>query len=138
MRTKAIIAAAAAFFAYTAAWAAGPTDTFMKQVLSKNAAARENYWHRDLDSAKAYAEKKKMPLVVVWSNGDACTHCTTWESNANTTKFKNYVKSSGIVWVFGYPGDGHQGARNSGKIYKSSTQIQGLPNSVEKLLASIA
>lgn len=126
MRTKAIIAAAAAFFACTAAWAAadGPTATFMKQVLSKNAAARENYWHRDLDSAKAYAEKKKMPLVVVWSNGDACTHCTTWEANANTTKFKNYVKSSGIVWVFGYPGDGHQGARNSGKIYKFAYKNQ--------------
>ena len=116
--------AAAAMLASCGAYAASATATFVKQVRSASAEAVENAWNRDLDKAKAYALANKMPLVVVWSNGDACGHCVTWERNASSAAFKNYVKESGVVWVFGYPGDKHHGARNSGKIYKFAYKSQ--------------
>lgn len=118
------IIAAATMLASCGAYAASATKTFVTQVRSAKSAAAENAWNCDLDKAKAYAVKNKMPLVVVWSNGDACSHCVAWEKNASTTAFKNYVKESGIVWVFGYPGDKHHGARNTGKIYKFAYKNQ--------------
>ena len=103
---------------------AGTTATFLKQVHSYSADVAENGWYCNLSKAKAYATKNKMPLVVVWSNGDACGHCVSFENACKRAVFKNYVKESGVVWVFGYTKDGHDGARNTGSIYKFAYKNQ--------------
>ena len=121
MKRLATFAAAAL---YAACACAGTTAEFLKQVADYSADVAENGWYCNLSKAQAYAIKNKMPLVVVWSNGDACGHCVTFENACKRAVFKNYVKESGVVWVFGYTKDGHDGARNTGSIYKFAYKNQ--------------
>ena len=84
---------------------AGVTSTFLARRLGNSAEITPGKWHRDFNKAKKYAVDNGIPFVAVWSNGDACSHCIAFEKCLNTTTFKNYEKSSGIVFWFGYPGD---------------------------------
>ena len=54
-----------------------------------------------------------IPLIAVWSNGDACSHCTKFENACNSAYFKNWMKTSGCVFFFTYPGDGGDGKKES-------------------------
>ena len=66
-------------------------------------------WHADLDKCKAFAEANGIPLVAIWSNGDNCGHCKKWENNAISDAFIAWMKTSGIVFYFGYYGDPGKG-----------------------------
>ena len=95
--------------ASVAATAASPTATLLKNRASYNAdiatAVKQGKWVANFAKAKKYATDNKVPLVAVWSNGDSCGHCTTFEGAVNSSTFKSYMKSSGVIFYFVYSGD---------------------------------
>ena len=99
---------------------AGPTATLLNNRASYNAdvatAVAQGKWLANFYKAKKWATANKVPLVAVWSNGDSCGHCTTFENVVNSTKFKKYMKSSGVAFYFIYSGDKGDGTTSkSGK-----------------------
>ncbi len=87
---------------------AGPTADFLKSVLAKSAAATPGRWNSDFAKCKKYCEDNGVPFVAVWSNGDACGHCTAFEKACEKSYFKNWQKKSGIVFWFGCPSNGYK------------------------------
>ncbi len=79
---------------------AGETAKLVKTRLAASKAVVPGKWHASFSKSKAYAVKNGVPLIAVWSNGDACGHCVTFESACNSTTFKNWMKSSGCVFHF--------------------------------------
>ena len=89
---------------------AGATATFLKNSTTSATISLNGKWHRrHFAAAKAYADSNGVPLIAVWSNGDACSHCTKFEKACDSTVFKNWMKTSGCVFYFTYPGDGSEG-----------------------------
>ena len=84
---------------------AGQTATLLKTRLSAEKAVVPGVWHASFSKAKSYATEHGVPLIAVWSNGDACGHCVIFESACNSSYFKNWMKTSGCVFFFTYPGD---------------------------------
>lgn len=92
---------------------AGQTSTFLKNRVSKTADVTMGKWNWQFKKAKAYAIEKGIPLIAVWSNGDSCSHCTKFENALDTSTFKEWMKKSGCVFYFTYPGDGGEGKKES-------------------------
>lgn len=88
---------------------AGQTAVLIKQRSAASAAVTPGKWHASWSKCKKYAEENGVPLIAVWSNGDSCGHCVGFESSVNSAYFKNWMKTSGIVFMFTYPGDGGDG-----------------------------
>lgn len=84
---------------------AGETSTLLKTRASSSASVTLGKWQSNFTKAKAYAESKGVPFVAVWSNGDVCPHCTRFASACNSSAFKNWMKTSGMVFWFGWSGD---------------------------------
>ena len=95
----------ACLLACAAADAASPTATLLNARRSSSAAATTGVWLANFSKAKSYATSHGVPLVAVWSNGDSCGHCTTFESACNSTYFKNWMKTSGCVFFFTWSGE---------------------------------
>ena len=95
----------------SAATADVKTSVFLKNNSTTSSTISLNgKWHRKhFKACKAFAEKNGVPLIAVWSNGDACPHCTKFEDACNSTVFRNWMKASGCVFYFTYPGDGAEG-----------------------------
>ena len=87
--------------------AASTTTAFLKDVLGKNAAVTPGSWNSNFDKCKKYCKDNNVPFVAVWSNGDFCGHCIDFENSAMQATFKNWMKTSGIVFWFGCPGNGY-------------------------------
>ena len=104
-------------------FAVGETAKLVKTRLAKTADVKTGVWHAGLSKCRSYAANNGVPLIAVWSNGDACTHCTTFESACLNSHFKEWMKSSGCVFVFVYPkdSDGKQGGSVYNWCYKSQT-----------------
>ena len=111
-RILAIVSVIGLMFAGSAA-IAGETSTFLARRLGKTADVTPGRWHRNFSVARSWAVAQGVPFVAVWSNGDSCGHCVQFEKCLNTTAFKNYEKSSGIVFWFGYAGDSEYGIGGS-------------------------
>ncbi len=84
---------------------AGVTATLLNSRRSSSSAATTGVWLANFSKAKSYATGHGVPLVAVWSNGDACGHCVTFESACNSTYFKNWMKTSGCVFFFTWSGE---------------------------------
>lgn len=91
----------------------GVTSTLLKTRRAASASIVPGYWHANFSKAKNYALSKGIPFVAVWSNGDACGHCVAFESSCNSSYFKNWMKTSGIVFYFIYSGDAGDGEPGS-------------------------
>jgi len=91
----------------------GITATIVKSRSAKSDPVTLGKWHCNFSKCKDYAVKNKVPLIAVWSNGDACGHCVMFEESINSTVFKNWMKTSGCVFYFVYSGDGGDGAVDS-------------------------
>jgi len=91
----------------------GPTATLIKTRSSAKAEVVPGKWHAGFAACKKYALENQVPLIAVWSNGDACGHCVTFEEAVNTSTFKNWMKTSGCVFYFIYSGDGGDGKVDS-------------------------
>lgn len=87
-----------------AAWG-GQTATLLKTRLASGQSAKPGVWLANFSKAKTYATKKGVPLVAVWSNGDACGHCVAFESSVNSSYFRKWMKTSGCVFYFTYSGE---------------------------------
>lgn len=93
---------------------AGQTSDFLKNNRSKKTEpVTLGRWHCNYQKCKDYAVKNGVPMIAVWSNGDACSHCTKFENALNTSKFKTWMAKSGCVFYFTYPGDGGDGKEGS-------------------------
>ena len=107
--TRKMSVLACGLLACAVASAASPTATLLKNRASYNAdiatAVKQGKWVANFAKAKKYATDNRVPLVAVWSNGDSCGHCTTFEGAVNSSTFRNYMKSSGVVFYFVYSGD---------------------------------
>lgn len=88
---------------------AGETSKLVKTRSKAAADVTLGKWHAGFSKCKSYAEKNGVPLIAVWSNGDACSHCVRFESACNSTNFKNWMATSGCVFYFIYSGDGGDG-----------------------------
>lgn len=84
---------------------AGATSTLLKTRRSASSSVVPGYWHASFSKAKSYAVAKKVPLIAVWSNGDACGHCVMFENAVNSSKFRTWMKESGCVFFFTYSGE---------------------------------
>lgn len=62
-------------------------------------------WNSNGNVCYAYAQKHKVPLIAVWSNGDGCPHCSKFECNVNYDPFRDWMKESGCVFCFAHSGD---------------------------------
>ena len=84
---------------------AGQTATLLKARTASSKAVTPGVWHANFSKAKTYATSHGVPLIAVWSNGDACGHCVTFESACNSSYFKSWMKSSKCVFFFTYSGE---------------------------------
>ena len=109
---------ALSFALFSAAAVAGTTSNFLKNRAAKTVAVTTGKWHANFAKAKSYATSKKVPLIAVWSNGDACPHCTAFESACMKSAFTTWMKTSGCVFSFNYPGDGADGTAGSSASYR--------------------
>lgn len=99
---------------------ASTTATFLKTRVSKPTVGK---WSSGFSACKKYADEKKIPLIGVWSNGDACGHCINFEKSIMQTAFTKWMATSGCVFWFGcssdktaddkYEGTGFNWTRNS-------------------------
>lgn len=83
----------------------GTTDTMRKNRAAKAAPVVEGQWHADFSTVKKYADAKGIPLLAVWSNGDACQNCINFEKCVLDSKFKSWAKTSGVALWMGLNGD---------------------------------
>ena len=88
---------------------AGETSKLLKARLSSGSAAKAGVWLSNFSKAKNYAVDNGLPLIAVWSNGDSCGHCVTFESACNSSYFRKWMASSGMVFYFTHSGES-QGA----------------------------
>ena len=92
---------------------AGPTSTLVKTRSKSSDPVTPGKWHCNFSKCKSYATSKGVPLIAVWSNGDACGHCVMFENGVNSADFKNWMKTSGCVFYFIYSGDKGDGTAGS-------------------------
>ena len=57
-------------------------------------------WHTNLQVCKNFAMSKGIPMVAVWSNGQACGHCNTFASAVTESTFTDFQKKYKVVWCF--------------------------------------
>ena len=107
---------ALAVFSAVVCQAASPTGTLLKNRASYTAAVTTGKWQSNFYKAKTYAVNNGIPFIAVWSNGDACGHCMMFENGCNSSYFKNWMKTSGMVFYFTHPGD-----KGNGTTTKSGT-----------------
>lgn len=84
---------------------AGPTSTLIATRRKASQSVVPGVWHAGFSKCKAYAKEHGVPLIAVWSNGDACGHCVMFETSCNNSTFKKWMKDSGCVFYFIYSGD---------------------------------
>ena len=94
---------------------AGVTANLVKTRAAKGAPVVAGQWHAGLEKCRVYAEKRGVPLVAVWSNGDKCGHCTTFEGACLSSTFRNWMKTSGMVFCFVHSGDAD--GKANGAVY---------------------
>ena len=81
---------------------ASTTTTFLKSRVSKPTV---NKWSSGFTAVKKYADDNNLPLIGVWTNGDACGLCVNFEKTLMTSTFLNWQKTSGCVFWFGCSND---------------------------------
>ena len=106
-----------------AGWA-GITKDFVKSRLPASADVQLGRWHSSHSKCLSYAKKHNVPYIAVWSNGDACGHCQTFEKACNSADFKKWMASSGCVFHFAHSSDSF--GKTSGATYKFCFKSQRL------------
>ena len=112
-KTRTIFVALMACVCALPVFSAGPTATLVANRRKASQSVVPGVWHAGFSKCKAYAEANKVPMIAVWSNGDACGHCYMFEQSVNHKYFKNWMKDSGMVFYFIHSGDGGDGAIGS-------------------------
>lgn len=97
---------------------ASTTEEVMKSRIKSNAAIKAGKWCEDFEKAKKFADKNKMPILAVWSNGDLCGHCVNFNKCILDKTFTKWQKDSGVVFWIGYGSDTYAPNRHGGEGYK--------------------
>ena len=92
----------------------GTTSDFLKSRVSKPTVGK---WCTGFSAAKKYADDKKIPLIAVWSNGDACGHCVNFEKSCMQSAFTKWMASSGCIFWFGCSTDTTAEEKHGGAGY---------------------
>lgn len=58
-------------------------------------------YYSSFSKIKKYAITNKIPLVAIWSNGDACNHCVMLEKLLISASFTKWFKNTGYIMWFG-------------------------------------
>lgn len=80
----------------------GTTSTFLKSRVTKPTVGK---WSSGFSAVKKYADEHQLPIIGVWSNGDACGHCIAFEKSCMQKAFTDWQKASGCVFWFGCSSD---------------------------------
>ena len=83
----------------------GVTDKVKKLRAAAKSPVVLGQWHESFSKVKKFAEDNKVPMLAVWSNGDACGHCVTFENCILDSKFKTWMKTSGVAFWIGFSSD---------------------------------
>ena len=94
---------------------ASTTTTFLKSRVSKPTPGK---WSSGFSAVKKYSEANKIPLIAVWSNGDACGHCINFEKSIMQSVFTKWAATSGCVFWFGCSSDKTTDDKLGGTGYK--------------------
>jgi len=92
----------------------GTTSTFLKSRVSKPTVGK---WSSGFSEVKKYADEHGIPLVGVWSNGDACGYCTNLEKTFMDDVFVKWMADSGCVFWFGCSSDKTTDDKKQGNGY---------------------
>ena len=84
---------------------ASPTSIIQSRRRGRDESIKPGRWHANLEKCKEYCVANGCPLVAVWSNGDACSHCLKLENDLNEDYFYSWQKTSGIVFYFAVNGE---------------------------------
>lgn len=96
------------------------TDNMKKLRVAKSAPVKPGQWHADFSTVKKYADSKNIPILAVWSNGDACGHCVMFEQCLMNSKFKTWAKTSGVAMWIGFGTDTSKEDKFEGTGFKFS------------------
>lgn len=78
----------------------GVTANLKKLRAVASTAVKLGQWHEDFNKVKKFADSKEIPLLAVWSNGDACGHCISFEQCLLDSQFKTWQKTCGCaLWL---------------------------------------
>ena len=102
---------------------ASTTKTFLKSRVSKPTLGK---WSSGFSACKKYAEDNDVPLIAVWSNGDACGHCTMFETAVMNSKFTKWMGTSKCVFWFGCSSDTSKDDKMNGTGYVWAWKNQSL------------
>ena len=80
----------------------GITATFLKSRVKTPTLGK---WASNFAAVKKAALAAKVPLIAVWSNGDACGHCQRFTKSISQTVFKKWQAGSGCHFWFGCRSD---------------------------------
>jgi len=84
-------------------------------------------WYSGFTWVKERALENKIPLVAVWSNGDACGYCKKLEGNFLTDAFKVWMKTSKCIFWFGYSGDTLKEDKTDGMHWARENRLTTYP-----------
>ena len=74
------------------------TADFLKYRVSTPTIGK---WSSKFSAVKKFAINNNIPLIAIWSNGDACGHCLTLEKALMRKTFRTWMASSNFVFYFG-------------------------------------
>jgi len=101
------------------------------QVLALRAAADApvvcGQWHAGFNTVKAAAEAAGLPLIGIWTNGDACSLCVKVEKNLLSTTFQEWMKTSNCVFWFGTSSDPLPEDKTTGKKWAKNDELSIYP-----------
>ena len=102
-------------FVATSVIAASATKTLTSTRIKKGKPVVLGQWHAGFKACLNYAQENGVPLIAVWSNGDRCGHCVTFEWACCSKNFTKWMKTSGCVFFFVTPDDAD--GKNGGEAF---------------------
>lgn len=92
-------------------------------AYSTSKTLKTGVWNSHFVNLKAYAEKKGVPLIVLWAN-PGCRHCKELcQSISSSSAFTTWRKSSGYVFALGIGTSSADGSAAKAFAYDSSRQF---------------
>ena len=75
-------------------------------------------WYSNFTRVKAESERRGLPFVAMWTNGDVCGLCRRFTANILDPRFLDWMKSSGSLFWLGGSMDDNDDDRRDGAGYK--------------------
>jgi len=121
MRKSSLVCFCAIIFATVSSNCLSATalDTLLADRTPYYSGVVQGKWHANWTKVKAYAEANNLPMIAVWSEGEACKYCTRLEKAMNLADFKLWMINSKCVFCFVCKSDAD--GKENGDFYKWTT-----------------